>query len=812
MSKNLTLTLIFIAAATLSANSQATRVPSKSPKTELKIADKFFAESYFYTASEYYKDVVRQEPENRYATFWLAVSLLQARDYENAEVFFAKFYSIKPNEKTKLKTWEREDEVLFNKGGYFYGQVLHRNGKYDEAIEYLNKFKNKYQPKDENDNMKKLADLEIAGCEFAKQSKKAKVKIKSAGTGINKSYTEASPFGIGEDKMYYSSMRVDGLTSGDSLIFFEGNKSKRDYAIYVSTKGGNEWLRGKLVENEEINEKGYTVGNGTFNQALNRFYFTKCLEVDDDRPLCNLFVADYSNGEFSNVQRIPEPINEKEKSTSTQPSVRTSDDGMDIVYFVSDREGGIGGLDIWYFIRTQNGDFKGPKLLKGPVNTPGDEITPFFDDSTNTLYFSSNGHPGFGGFDVFKSTENADLGWGDVVNVGSPINTGADDLYYSRSTDQTQGYLVSNREGSVPLNGIKTASDDIFYWTNFKYAVQGMVFKDGEDGGGTLKGATFKLYKKLDDGTKVLIGIDSSGAVAAAKAAAGGTGNSSSSGGGNAPGSGTKNEPKAGGKGDGYYFFKLAPETDYVVEVERPGYQSKFESITTKGLPDEDTLQNNINVRKAVYVLKGSVLELGTSTGVKDANVTLIEVSPNGLEKTVYYLKSDPTFVFDVDMNKEYKLVTKKDGYFANTTALSTKDLGTIDTLRKDVSIDKLVLNKEYTLQNVLYEFGKATLTENSKLVLDNLYNILVENPTFVIELSAHTDAIGKDADNQKLSQARAQSCVDYLISKGIAKDRMVAKGYGESKPKVPNQTEDGKDDPAGRAINRRTEFKILKG
>lgn len=135
-------------------------------------------------------------------------------------------------------------------------------------------------------------------------------------------------------------------------------------------------------------------------------------------------------------------------------------------------------------------------------------------------------------------------------------------MYYSRSSDQTNGFVVSNRLGSVPLNGIKTASDDIFYWTNFKYAVQGMAFKEGgDDGGVALKGATFKLYRKAEDGTKILVGVDSS----------------------------SKSNPDKGG----YYFFKLAPESDYVVEVEREGFQTKAESITTKGLPGEDTLQNN---------------------------------------------------------------------------------------------------------------------------------------------------------------------------------------------------------------------------
>lgn len=769
MKKISTLTILAFLLSTTIGFAQEHRVRSKNFGTELKIGDKFYAESYFYTAAEYYKDVVRQDSTNRYGTFWLAMSLLRARDYEGAETFFRKFYSIKPGEKTNKKRWDEEDQKLFNTGGFYFGQALHRNGKYDEAIEYLNKFSARYTPKNETDNLKKLAALEIAGCEFSKTAPKAKIKIYNAGTGINKGYTEASPYGIGESELYYSSLKGDA----NSLVFVEGPKSKAVYQIMHSTKEGETWGVGTPVNNKDINEDGYIVGNGTFNKEGNRFYFTKCLEVDDDRPLCNIFVAEANGGSFKNVARLPEPINEKEKYTSTQPTVRTSEDGMEIVYFTSDRPGGPGGMDIWYFIRTSAGEYKGPKVLKGPVNTPGDEITPFFDDSTRTLYFSSDGHPGLGGFDVFKSTESTDLSWGDVSHVGYPVSTGADDLYYSRSSDQSNGFLTSNREGSVPLNGIKTASDDVFYWTNFRYAVKGLAFKEGETEGGALAGAKFNLYRKLEDGTKVLVGVDSM-------------------------------------RTDGSYFFKLNPETDYVVEVIREGFQPKIENITTKGLPDEDTINNNIVIRKAMYTVKGLLTEEGKDAKLDGVNVQLIEVSPNGMEKTVYYMKSDPYYYFDVDFNKNYKLVFKKDEYFTKTVDLSTFNLGQIDTIRKDVSIAKLELNKTYTLQNVLYEFGKSTLTENSKLVLDNLYQIMVENSAFIIELSSHTDAIGSDAANMKLSQARAESCVNYLIGKGIAKDRMVAKGYGETKPKVPNTTEDGKDDPAGRAINRRTEFQII--
>jgi outer membrane protein OmpA-like peptidoglycan-associated protein/tetratricopeptide (TPR) repeat protein len=758
----------------VSTQAQKNRVPSKNIKTELKIADKFYAESYFYTATEYYRDAVRQDSTNRYATYWLAMSLLQSHDYENAEVFFEKFYAMKPGEKTNAKKWEKENQVLFSEGGYYYGVVLHRNGKYDQAIEYLNRFKKEYTPKDENDLLPTLAKRVMDGCEFARNNKaKAKVKIINAGTGVNRSYNEGSPSGVGEDQLYYSAIKIDGMSTGDTLIFVKGAKSKRVYQIYKSTLAGKEWSKGKAIENADINENGYIVGNGVFNKDMSRFYFTKCLEMDDDRSLCNLFVADHSGGSFSNVTRIPEPINEKEKATSTMPSVRTTQDGMEMIYFVSDRTGGVGGLDIWYFTRDVGGDFKGPKLLQGGINTAGDEVTPYFDDSTSTMYFSSDAHPGYGGLDIFSSVESSDLSWGPVVNLGVPVNSGADDLYYTRSNDQTNGFMVSNREGSVPLNGIKTASDDIWTWTNFKYAVQGIAFKEGNEGGGALEGATFRLYRKNEDGTKVLVSVDST-------------------------------------HKDGSYFFKLQPETDYLVEVERPGFTNKLESITTKGLPGEDTLNNNINIRKATVVVKGLIAEEGKpGVYVKDASVTLVEVYPNGMEKTAYYMNSDPNFYFEVEKGKKYKIITRKNEYFASTIELTVPTTSD-DTITKEISINKLEINKEYTLQNVLYEFGKATLTESSKDVLNNLYQIMIENPAFIVELSAHTDAIGSDASNMKLSQARAESCVKYLIEKGTAKDRLVAKGYGESKPKVPNMTDEGKDDPAGRAINRRTEFKII--
>lgn len=110
MKKILTLIAVALLLSTSFSFAQKHRVPSRSAGTELKLADNFYAQSYYYTAAEYYKNVVRDDSSNRYAHFWLGMALLQARDYENAEVFFRKFYEIKPGEKLKLKSGKKKIE------------------------------------------------------------------------------------------------------------------------------------------------------------------------------------------------------------------------------------------------------------------------------------------------------------------------------------------------------------------------------------------------------------------------------------------------------------------------------------------------------------------------------------------------------------------------------------------------------------------------------------------------------------------------------------------------------------------------------
>lgn len=165
-------------------------------------------------------------------------------------------------------------------------------------------------------------------------------------------------------------------------------------------------------------------------------------------------------------------------------------------------------------------------------------------------------------------------------------------------------------------------------------------------------------------------------------------------------------------------------------------------------------------------------------------------------------------YSLELPSRKIYKLIFEKQAYFSKSADYALP--ASSDTLvTENICLEEYVLNKPIVIQNILYDFNKATLRPESLKALDGVVTIMRDNPGIKIELSSHTDSIGSSAYNIKLSQQRAQSCVNYIISKGIDSERIIAKGYGKNVPVAPNSLPDGKDNPAGRQLNRRTEFKV---
>lgn len=216
-------------------------------------------------------------------------------------------------------------------------------------------------------------------------------------------------------------------------------------------------------------------------------------------------------------------------------------------------------------------------------------------------------------------------------------------------------------------------------------------------------------------------------------------------------------------------------------------------------------------VKKEFFNISGTLTDCKTKLPLADATVTFVNAESN--QKVI--TGTDGKYSFRVDSKRPVKLLFAKDNYFSITKNYPYEELAKADTMiYKDYCLSPFKLGIPIALDNVYYEFNSAELTESSKKVLDFLIPIMEDNPEMEIELGSHTDNIGTDEYNLDLSNQRAKSCVDYLVSKGISETRMTSKGYGESMPIAPNEIGKGKkkkDNPDGRAKNRRTEFKVTK-
>lgn len=250
-----------------------------------------------------------------------------------------------------------------------------------------------------------------------------------------------------------------------------------------------------------------------------------------------------------------------------------------------------------------------------------------------------------------------------------------------------------------------------------------------------------------------------------------------------------------------------------------------FTSNRDGGKGDDDIytfVNEDPNLRVVNYYLQGI-----TMTPKKDST---LEILPNtkvtllderGELMQDFETGNDGKFFFRVYENENYTLVGETDGYLVKRQKFTTygksipleslKELVTNITLDTIVVLDRLEKNKIFVLNNIYFDLDKSDIRPDAAAELDKLVDLLTDNPEIKIEMSSHTDSIASNSYNLQLSQRRAESTVRYLISKGIAPDRLVAKGYGEEKPIARNTNPDGTDNPEGRQRNRRTEFKILE-
>jgi OmpA-OmpF porin, OOP family len=483
----LPLMLFFAASVSLSYAQSSDGIEKDLNNSKMKArANHAIKTGDIYSALFYYEEIVRKDTHDIASRFQLAELYRMARNYKKAEETYADVY--------------RKAKASYITALYYRGLMQKMSGNYKDAKENMIAFRKEAGNVGDAD-FKALLNKEIAGCDSGMTYRDfpENTVIENIGSSVNHPHAEFSPFLLDSNTMIFGSLRMDTLKYFD--IRYDHYEPQPVRQIYKAEKKDGKWIdEGKY---DVINDHTMEMGNFVYSPVTDRYYFSKCSKDRLEHVTCKIYYTEKVNGQYTKPVLLPHPVN-SEGYTSTQPAIMidtvavpvssktnktngktvkkssgkppvkggkkmpgkttakpgvTKANSIEYLYFVSDRPGGKGGLDLWYtsFNPAKKEWLKPVNFI---VNTSQTECTPFYHMPTQTLYFSSNGFTSAGGLDVFK-LQKVNGRFTKPQNLSFPVNSPQDELGFMLESDGKKGMLVSNRPGGTPYFH-ETCCDDIY--------------------------------------------------------------------------------------------------------------------------------------------------------------------------------------------------------------------------------------------------------------------------------------------------------------------------------------------------------------
>jgi outer membrane protein OmpA-like peptidoglycan-associated protein/tetratricopeptide (TPR) repeat protein len=640
------------------------------------------------------------------------------------------------------------------------GNAYHMNYEFEKAIEkyeFYGNFLSEYNEDAVRSNARKIRRSKNA---LKLVQNPVDVKIYPLET-VNSEFSEYKPLlNAQENTMFFTAKKPDGLTDNkdDQGDFYEH--------IYFSEKVGNNWTQAKLMPSP-INTKKST--SALYLSADGQYLLSSMVNNDNNiGPLGRGIFESYKNG---NVWTDPQ-IFQNKVNTSYLETSANMDLNKNMVFFVSDRDGGLGGKDLWMIKKLDNGSWSSPQNLGEPINTEYDEESPYFHSDGKTLYFSSKGHSSIGGLDIFKSELDKELNWSSPKNMGYPINTVNDDLSFVPTVTGNRAYFSSVR------NGGKGKSD-----------IYEMILPNQEE-------SSLAVYK---------------GKVT------------------NQNGKPIKNI-EVSVQNDKYYpvykEFQINKSSGKFVFVFESGnfYNIKFD-IDTLTIYDSINVSENqkgifsysksIEIAEDEVVVSNAVIEIEEKITIEKQPMVInnvLKVSPvvsSNLSNDANSksLESSEKASKKTELVKDTLSTSNQPIIADNSNSVTQEDIGAKESDSKDEKVEEHILFYD----NINFKSESSDLSNSEKSKLDKLIEDLKSNPTWRVNSIGHTDNTGSMKYNQILSVLRSESVKTYMINRGISFKRIETIGMGEVHPLAENLAADGSDNPTGRAANRRVEIQIIK-
>ncbi len=498
-----------------------------TPEMLVEAADLKLAEKDYYNAVDLYEQAYKELRDPALA-FRIAKLHGDLRDYKRAESWFSRIV-------------KRDKEFKFLDAKYYYGLYLKKNGKlqeaYDQLVFYIDSSK--------NEMLVTKAKNEILGIQLSESFPlNEDILILNLGSKVNSFYTDASPSIDADGNLFLTSFQRS------KLIVQDGKETDYHAKIYSTSRDKKgQWQKPRPLP-DIINGEGIHQGNASISRDGGTLFFTKMILDGNYVANSRIYMAKKKGRGWS----TPVEVEGIHGNYIVKHPMEGELFGDPVLYFSANIDGGKGGFDLYYAPRQSEAKYGLPVNLGEVINTSGDDVTPFYSDGT--LHYSTDGHPGFGGFDVFKTSWDGSK-WSTPRNLGQRYNSSADDLFFTLDPVGENGFLVSNRANTSARSlKSKTCCDDIYFFTEKTIQINLITGVFGENG--PLLGANVKLVERVEkeDGKSV-----------------------------------SKDNP------DGNRFdFSLETDKAYFVEVTRDGYYPESFEFNTVGIVENHDVKRNVTL------------------------------------------------------------------------------------------------------------------------------------------------------------------------------------------------------------------------
>jgi outer membrane protein OmpA-like peptidoglycan-associated protein/tetratricopeptide (TPR) repeat protein len=718
---------------------------------KLKKANDYYDKLSYKLAIENYLDLLSTDLANSEMIARLAYSYYNGNDLLNAEKYYQEALAI---------------GTIPTEHYFHYSQTLKQLGKYAESDKMMNTFY-------EKSNTDRRAISFANNRSYLEKIEKEGIHFSISNAGFNSS---ASDFGgyqsVKKNEVYFVSARRNTLVKNNwmwngrgFLDLFTINPTEKESPDLVS-KVTTTFHEGPLCFNTDESIVYFTRNN-----------IAKGKSRRDQKGIQNLklyFAKVDKNGNWSDIKELN--INSKDYSVG-HPII--SLDGKTL-YFASDMPGGFGGADLYRATINSDGTVDTPVNLGKDINTEGQEMFPWISPD-GLFFFSSNGHVGLGGLDVFVMSMNDNgMSFDNLTNVGKPLNSQNDDFAISFNKDGKSGYFSSNRTDGK-------GDDDIYSFNMVKpfiFKVKLQITVVDNKTNLILPGST--VYLKDNNGNVIQsTTVDLNGQTS----------------------------------------FDIEPNKNYIISASKSDYKDNIVNVSTSNLSGS-SIQAQVNLDKNQgVILYGLITDNKTKEILSDVKVSVIDKATG---KTIFDGSTsnlgDFSKVledFKINQTLNYSITLKKDGYLTKTADFSKliSQPGIVNIHENlDVSLKKVEIGQDLAklidVKPIYFDKSKYNIRADAIIELDKIVKVMNEYPTMVIELGSHTDCRGTIQQNATLSDNRAKASAEYIKKKITNPERIYGKGFGESKliSDCPCEgTVKSTCTEEEHQKNRRTEFLIIK-